>query len=456
MNRYVLGVVYLSLWTGLLKAQDVQTIVYPVRSAAANSLVEPLTHFYPQAYITAQPEGNVVLIRVEADSRDEIIRVLEQLDRPKRSVVVHVYLLKSHGAPLSPDETSELSGTSDEVMKRIAAMRKADQLSIANRIEMTTLEDNPAIVQTGGDQRVLTGTTVSGSRGRTNSYTQLQTGTMFKVQARVTPDNEIVMAVDFEKSELIPVANANDDDPSGRPSVSRLTHQSTVQLANGDALLAGTMVGKPDATSGHSYLVVTARLRGTAAKRTAARQSNRSQETRDRMQQFQSLRGGGGASGGFFGGGGGAGGSFGGRPSAEVVERIARGSFERADRDSNGVLSGDELDTPGTGADKADADENGEVTFDELRKHIAARLRPESTAKPGEPAKTTSSNQRPSRLDERYLMYYSAVVKKYDSNRDGKLSADEWKAMSKDPSAADKNEDGFVTPQELSDWNRRK
>ena len=299
---------------------------------------------------------------------------------------------------------------------------------------MTTLENSPAIVHADANRPVLTATAVSGSRGRTNNDAHVQTGTMFKVQAHVTSDHEIVMVMEFETSELVRGAEADNDNAAGRSSVCTLTHQSTVQLASGDALLVCTMVSKPSATSGHSYLVVTARLRDTPAERSVA-------------QQLRLRR-----SGGVFG--------FGERPTAELVERIVRDSFQRADRDGNGILSGDELDTPTTGADKADTDESGEVTFEEFKKHISARVRPGDSANPSEEMQPTlrsqQSKKRSSSLDQRYLMYSSAVIKKYDLDGDSKLSPDEWSEMSNDPSAADKNKDGFITALELTAWSRRK
>jgi hypothetical protein len=56
----------------------------------------------------------------------------------------------------------------------------------------------------------------------------------------------------------------------------------------------------------------------------------------------------------------------------------------------------------------------------------------------------------------RYLRYFQLLIGKYDSNEDGKLTEDEWKAMSKNPSEADKNQDGEITAEELTIWSTRK
>ncbi len=53
-------------------------------------------------------------------------------------------------------------------------------------------------------------------------------------------------------------------------------------------------------------------------------------------------------------------------------------------------------------------------------------------------------------VNANYLNYARAMVKKYDTNSDGALEKDEWSKMTRDPSAADKNEDGKITPEEYA------
>ena len=90
-----------------------------------------------------------------------------------------------------------------------------------------------------------------------------------------------------------------------------------------------------------------------------------------------------------------------------------------------------------------------------MSQKVGARTARQSNEQP----KSKPSGDRPgsgrSGLDARYLAYYTKVVAKYDVDRDGKLNADEWGKMSKDPSAADADKDGLITPQELSDFGRK-
>ena len=63
-----------------------------------------------------------------------------------------------------------------------------------------------------------------------------------------------------------------------------------------------------------------------------------------------------------------------------------------------------------------------------------------------------SSSGSASDLDPRYMTYAKGLVDKYDTNRDGALSKEEWSSMSKDPSAADIDGNGKITSEEYARW----
>jgi hypothetical protein len=56
-------------------------------------------------------------------------------------------------------------------------------------------------------------------------------------------------------------------------------------------------------------------------------------------------------------------------------------------------------------------------------------------------------------VDRRYIEYYSRLLQKYDSNSDGSLTKDEWSKMSKDPAAADTDQNGKITVVEYAKWS---
>lgn len=52
-------------------------------------------------------------------------------------------------------------------------------------------------------------------------------------------------------------------------------------------------------------------------------------------------------------------------------------------------------------------------------------------------------------IPAKYIMYAEAIIKRYDRNNDGVLTADEWTKMNTDNSSADVHKDGRITSQEL-------
>lgn len=469
MRQFCVVTLALLIFVPSLCAQDVgnqsasvtphsETIVYPVRSGSADDLGDALARLYENHQISSQSEHNVLLIRVDADTKEEILRVLAELDRPKRTIIVHAYLLSSHGTPLSADETADLTGTRDEVLKRITALQKDDHLSIENRIELSTIENQRAMVQTGKRLPVVAGSTVSSSRGRINNYQTVSTGTIFSVTAKTTPDDEIVMEINFEKSDVDRQAEPSEDDVSPPATISTLTHQTTVQLSDGEAVLAGTMVRKSNAGSGHSYLVVTANVRSGSAQQSsrprgalsggsgALSGGNRTATPRSpRPPRTEST------SGGRFGRSG---------LTSERFNRMARDVFDRADGDNDGVLSGDELDGRSVGAFRADFINAKVITFDEYKKVMAKRLgvtlglQNKVEPKPTQSATTPQSETKKSVVISRYLEFAKRLIDKYDGDGDGMLNAKESSMMStsNNPSPADVNEDGFITAEELAAW----
>jgi hypothetical protein len=270
---------------------------------------------------------------------------------------------------LSADDAASLSGPSAEVAKKIAALQADDRLVVANHIELAALENQPSVLQIGEDVSVASGVTAfggpPGSARRTTSFRAHSTGTILTVSARTTPGDAIALTVDYEMSGFEVPEPKNDEEggPQAPPSLTRLTHQSTLMLDNSHARLSGALAGGTAADSKHAYIVVSARIAEGSVKQRVASSKTFSRLTESRPS------------------------GFGGRPKTESDQ---------------------------------------------------------------------SRSSKPLNLDERYLAYYTKIVHKYDQDGDGKLNADEWGTMSKDPSAADTNANGFITPEELTLWSRKR
>jgi len=50
----------------------------------------------------------------------------------------------------------------------------------------------------------------------------------------------------------------------------------------------------------------------------------------------------------------------------------------------------------------------------------------------------------------KYVKYAVGYITRYDTNKDGVLTVDEWRKMRDDPGSADQNKDGRITPMEMA------
>ena len=53
------------------------------------------------------------------------------------------------------------------------------------------------------------------------------------------------------------------------------------------------------------------------------------------------------------------------------------------------------------------------------------------------------------------MKYFVQVMAKYDTNKDGVLTGEEWKTAGAGVDAADADKDGRITPQEYGLWKKK-
>ena len=176
----------------------------------------------------------------------------------------------------------------------------------------------------------------------------------------------------------------------------------------------------------------------------------------------------------------------------ETVDSV-RGYMRREDKNKDGVLTKDETERARRWlGDSVDADKNGSITEKELAEGIKQRnsrddrrrgdsgrsdrdrrtssressdrssrsssssnsrdFRGRSTARESR-APTSSSSSTPKRssrsMTGRYTAFVDGVLKKYDSDGDGKLNSDERKKVSKSTPLVDENGDGMIDRKEI-------
>lgn len=341
-----------------------ETIVYSVRSAPVRELLNTLDEFFEDSgvRIVAEPTSNLLIIQVDAGSRDDVLGLLDKLDQPLNSVVIQAQLLKARGKELDEVDTKSLSGPSDEVSKRIRDLERDGRLFVANRMELTAVENQQVMMQVGERVAVVTGATRSREGGSIKSYRSENVGTLISVQARVSKDGGITMQVSFEKSEVVEPDPEDDDKASFTPSdTATMTQQTTLQVRDGHTVLVGGMTARSSSETEEAYLVVSAKIVGNTGRPVLFR-------------------------------------SFSQRSGSP---RVAR-SFSTSARDRGGF----------------------------------------SARRP-----STSSDPR-----ARYETYARGIIARYDKNKDGVLTAEEWKSMSTQPTAADADKDGKITSDEFVKW----
>ncbi|MFV1965116.1 MAG: hypothetical protein ACC628_06805, partial [Pirellulaceae bacterium] len=72
-----------------------------------------------------------------------------------------------------------------------------------------------------------------------------------------------------------------------------------------------------------------------------------------------------------------------------------------------------------------------------------------STSSTSTPASPAAPPAPATGISEKYVKYATGLVGRYDSNKDGMLTVNEWKEMSMDVAPADKDGNGQVTINEL-------
>lgn len=349
-----------------------ETIVYSARSTPVRELAAMLAEFFQDSGVraVAVPISNLLIIRVDAKSRDEVLGLLEKLDQPLRSITVHAQLLRARGKKLDAVDTKSFSGPSDEVHKRIRDLVGAGRLYVANRMELTAVENQKVMLQVGERVAVITGTTTSRTGTPIRSYRDENVGTLISVQARVAEGGGITMNVDFNKSEVVDAEPTSDDKAGFAPSdTATLTQQTTLQIQDGHCVLVGSLSSHSDDETEEVYLVVGAKMvdAGEAAGKPvvfrAFSQREPSPTTRSFSRSFSSSSRGGGFSGVRRL-----------SPSSNPRARYAaysRVMFEKYDANKDGVLTPEEWKNARFITSDVDADKDGKLSLDELTDWLA-------------------------------------------------------------------------------------
>ena len=132
--------------------------------------------------------------------------------------------------------------------------------------------------------------------------------------------------------------------------------------------------------------------------------------------------------------------------SKSWTEKIVT-EFTQFDHNGDGIITFNETSSEGASRTAPAESERGDRSDDERR--TESREKPKSSSSSKEPSKKEPSKA--SAADsEKYLKFAEGYIKRYDTNKNGSLTKDEWSKMRRDYGHADENKDGKLTAAELA------
>jgi type II secretory pathway component GspD/PulD (secretin) len=217
---------------------------YVVRNADPAALAEVVgKHFKGEAEVIAAPagSGNAILISGARERVNEVVELLEQLDRKARSVEVEIVLAN---VPVTKEE-----GDPGPDLTKLDAVAKSGG---GHRIKLTAVEGQPVTSTTGGDRPITTGATegrFGGRELRQVNYRPL--GTTVRLTARVQADDAVSLNLNLEDTR---VHQANAGGEVTAPSFDQSKLTTTLTIPAGKSIVAQAV--RTDEKTGGATLVV--------------------------------------------------------------------------------------------------------------------------------------------------------------------------------------------------------
>jgi type II secretory pathway component GspD/PulD (secretin) len=272
----------LVLVSGAARADDnTKRIAYVVKHGSAADLAKALgAHFKGVAEIEALPgpSGNVLLIRSTPAAFEEVVKLLETLDRRPRVVAIEVVVAevvagrKVGDREPEPLDLKELSGPADDVLARVEDLRKKGRLGEFKRLQLTAVENQPARTQIGENKPMVAGvhTTATGLVSRSIMYRTY--GTDVRVTPRVGADNVVSLELSVQDArphvaEDAPVLGQDEKNtPIRATAIVNSTVEGKVSVASGQAVVVQGVKATAKSSQVQTLILVSARVVDGKAK----------------------------------------------------------------------------------------------------------------------------------------------------------------------------------------------
>ncbi len=232
--------------------QQHKRAVLRLRAIPAVSAAETLQKFLRaegQAYakpgaqsvgIAGDPVSNTLLVGGPADAVEQVLKLVEQIDRPAAMVLVEVVIGE---APIEPSGSAKGRPEAGR-RETLRLMEKPDRMEVTARAQLATVDGQEAYFQIGRTEPTITGTVTSTlTGGYSNTLTYRNVGTIVKFVPRVGADGRIAMDIDLSASGMGPVGEGKvitmpkSGEPLRAPTIEQMMAQTTLCVPSGQTVV---------------------------------------------------------------------------------------------------------------------------------------------------------------------------------------------------------------------------
>ncbi len=150
-----------------------------------------------------------------------------------------------------------LSASSENVSFLLRALQDSRRLEVLSRPQVLTLDNQQAFIQVGQRVPRIANSNVT-QFGTTNGLIDVNVGLIIGVTPRISPEGNVVMEIDAEKSKVgpesegIPVSTSNSGTVIRSPRIDTITAQATVSAADGETIILGGLISRSTNTQHRS------------------------------------------------------------------------------------------------------------------------------------------------------------------------------------------------------------
>ena len=142
-----------------------------------------------------------------------------------------------------------LSASSQNVNVLLRALEESRRMQVLSRPQVLTLDNQPAFIQVGQRVPRIIGSSIN-QIGQQNAVALENVGLILGVTPRISPEGNVVMEIDAEKSDVgpesegIPVSVSAEGTAVRSPRINVASAQATVSAADGETIILGGLITK--------------------------------------------------------------------------------------------------------------------------------------------------------------------------------------------------------------------